>query len=65
MCRKILFSRAKFCFVSLQNNVPFREEKLKKIKEPRFGARSIYILSVSGRLTQRYLDLMSKTDVTF
>jgi len=65
MCRKILISRAKFCFVSLQNNIPYRKEKLKKIKETRFGARSIYNLNVSTRLTLCYLDPMSKIDLTF
>jgi len=65
MCRKILILRAKFCFVSLQNNIPFRKEKLKKFKETRFGARSVYNLNVSTRLKICYLDPVSKIDLTF
>lgn len=42
-----------------------RKAELKKIKETRFGARSIYILSVTARLTRCYLDPMSTTDLTF
>jgi len=64
MYRQILISRAKFCFVSLQNNTPIRKEKLKKMKETRFEGK-IFNLKVSARLTLCYLDTVSEIGLTF